>query len=227
MFDKLVKLLKIKFEGELKLKDGNPLILDGDFEVGCSVMFQSRDGKLMDLPDGNYELYSGAIITVKDGLITDIIEELINKPNDDDGANMPVGHGTQENKPPSLEESYEIDSELTPVETDVDEPITGKTDKKEQYAMSPEELLKMIEELAAKVASLEEKIASTEAPETEEVPVIEESKVDETKLAIEKMQKDIETIMTKANFSKEVQKIETESVSKDSRLEILKQYRRK
>ena len=229
MFDKLLKLLKIKLEGELTLKDGTPVVLDGEMELGVSIMVQATDGKLMDLPDGSYELSSGEIITVEKGLVIDIVEEVVNKPSPDPGMNYPHGHGPMENHPPEMDH-YAIDPELTPVsDTGDGETTTGKTDKKENMAMTPEELQKLIEELTARITALEEKIAALEGgTETKPAPEGDIKAGPDTNMlsAIEKLQSDVEIIMSKANFSKEIPKIEIEN-PKDSRIEILKQYRRK
>ena len=226
MMNKLLKLLKIKFEGELTLRDGTPVILDGNMNIGVSIMVQAPDGKTMDLPDGSYDLSTGEIITVEKGIVVYIVEELVNKPSPDSGANLPHGHGPMENHPPDQTDHYEIAPELTPA-SDLGDGSSGNTDKKTNMAMTPEELQKLIEELTARVTALEEKIASME---TGEAPAGEtpapDAQPSQTALAIEKLQKDVETIMAKANFSKEVPKIETES-PKDNRLEILKSYRRK
>lgn len=74
MIEKILKILKIKFQGEVILKDGTPCLLDGDLAVGVGIKINGPDG-LMDLPDGNYELETGQIITVADGKITDIVEQ--------------------------------------------------------------------------------------------------------------------------------------------------------
>lgn len=76
MINKLLKLLKIKFAGELSLKDGTMIIVEGDLAVGASVYVMSPDGK-MALPDGDYELETGEILSVKDGkieAITDVVD---------------------------------------------------------------------------------------------------------------------------------------------------------
>lgn len=226
MLEKLLKLLKIKFEGELTLKDGTPIILDGELGVGVSIMVQAPDGKTMDLPDGSYDLSTGEVITVENGLVIDVIEELVNKPSPDPGANLPHGHGPSENHPPDYPEHYSLEPKLTPVEDTGDgETITGATVKKETYSMTPEELQKLIEELTARVTALEEKIATLEGGATPSTDTT--TTPDATQMAIEKIQKDIETIMSKANFTKEVAKIETEPATiSDSRLDILKKYRR-
>ena len=224
MFKQLLKLLKIKFEGELSLKDGTPIVLDGELVNGVGVMIQSPDGKLIDLPNGSYELSTSEIITVENGLVVDIVEELINKPSPDPGTNMPHGHGPMENHPPDQE--WALEPELTPVE---DTGLTGNTEKITKMAMTPEEIQKLIDELTARVQALEDKITAMEAGEP--APADGTNPADATPaaaqqaLAIEKMQADIETILAKANFSKEVPKYEVEAPI--TRADVLKQYRRK
>jgi len=61
MINKLLKILKIKFIGEVILKDGTPCVLDGDLAIGVGIKVQTPDG-MIDLPDGNYELETGQII---------------------------------------------------------------------------------------------------------------------------------------------------------------------
>ena len=247
MLEKLIKLLKIKFEGTLTLLDGTPIVLDGELDKGVGIMLQSSSGRLIDLPTGSYELSSGEIISVENGIIVDVVEELINKPSPDPGTNLPHGHGPMENHPPD-QEYYSLNPDLTPVE-DTGNSATGTT-KKQLSTMTPEEIQKLIDELTARVLALEEKIASMEtgAPTVPTVPnpvdtataqaaqsqmlsietPIEETIVEKTsqELAIEKLQADIEVIMEKAIFSKEITKYE-DIDNTLSRADILKQYRRK
>ena len=73
MIKKLLKLLRIKFAGEMPLKDGTLIRVDGDVTVGAAVYVQSPDGEIP-LPDGSYELESGEILTAKDGKIETIVD---------------------------------------------------------------------------------------------------------------------------------------------------------
>jgi hypothetical protein len=78
MLNILLKLLKItKFEGELSLKDGTILIIEGGtLGIGAKVSINGPDGTIP-LPAGSYELESGDIITVDDkGIITNITQQI-------------------------------------------------------------------------------------------------------------------------------------------------------
>lgn len=78
IFDKLLTFLKIqKFSSELTLLDGTLIQIDGVFgDTNVPVNLVTVDG-LQPLPDGDYPLgldFEGTIITVKDGIITDIVK---------------------------------------------------------------------------------------------------------------------------------------------------------
>jgi len=88
MIEKLLKLLKIKFSGDVMLKDGTPLIISGDLGIGVKVQIQGPDG-IIDLPDGSYELETGQIITVADGVITDIVDQVNTPENPDTPTGVP------------------------------------------------------------------------------------------------------------------------------------------
>jgi hypothetical protein len=78
MLNILLKLLKItKFEGELSLRDGTILIIEGGtLGIGEKVSINGPDGTIP-LPVGSYELESGDIITCDEkGVITDITQQI-------------------------------------------------------------------------------------------------------------------------------------------------------
>ena len=73
MFEKLLKIFKVHFIQELTLEDGTPIRIDGNLDLGVAVYVLTTDGEIS-MPDGDYKLSTGEIITVKGGLINDVIE---------------------------------------------------------------------------------------------------------------------------------------------------------
>lgn len=237
MLNKILKYLKIKFSGELKLKDGTPLIIDvEDLDVGASIMIQTPDGKLVDLPNGQYELDNSNIITVENGLVTDIIEQVVQTPEPDPIENSPWRHAPH---PHPGYDATEMTAELAyePVLTPQEDTgsssatMTGKTDgevKKELITMNPE-IQQVLDELMAKITDLEARITALEGsatPADPNAPAPADPNA-QMKSEFEKMKTDLETIMNKVNFVKEVPKREVEETTKDSRIEYLKNYRKK
>ena len=261
MLNKILKYLKIKFQGELKLKDGTPLIIDvEDLDVGASIMVQTPDGKLVDLPNGQYELENSSIITVENGLVTDIVDQIVQTPEPDPIENSPWRHAPHPHPGYDATEmnKEEINTELayepilTPQVADntSSDTLTGSTTgevKKQLITMNPE-IQKIIDELMAKFADLESRIAALEGGNKTDKPVPADptasaTSPDTTKMSaetepeikventmaieFENMKKDLSTLMNKATFVKEVTKREVEDTTKDSRLEYLKNYRNK
>jgi len=77
MIEKLKKLLKIhNFSGQVELKDGTQIILDGtELAVGVKVFIQLPDSEEMtELPDGEYQLIDDSILIVENGTISDIVD---------------------------------------------------------------------------------------------------------------------------------------------------------
>lgn len=184
MIQTLMKLLKIKFSGELILKDGTPIIINGDLDVGAKVDVNGPDG-IMPLPDGNYELETGQIITVEKGLITDIVDQV----------------ETPEN--PDVEKPIEVE-EAKPV----DEP-EAKPDEEKPAEETPEDPMKKIED---KLSELEQKIKELEA-KTAQLSSDNENLSKDLKDGNEKINLDIETIKQKASFVKELPKSTSPDVS--------------
>jgi len=187
MIEKLLKLLKIKFQGELTLKDGTQIIVDGDLAVGAKVSVQSPDG-LMELPDGSYELESGQIITVEKGLITDIVEQ-VETPEEPD------------QEPPVVEE----EAKTPPAEEPKEETPPAEE-------APPAEDLKT---LATKIAELEAKIKELEAKTSNLSSETEKLTSETEKLNSEnqKFNTDLDVIKQKANFVSELPKSSTPDVS--------------
>lgn len=139
ILEKLLKLFKIRFEGELLLKDGTPIVIGGDFGIGVTVQVNGPDG-LIPLPTGSYELEDGTIFTVDNtGVITDIVEQ-VETPE------------TPDVTPPV--EAVDVPIEDTPIEdTTIPETPVNPMD----------EMMKKMEE---KIAELEAKIKELEAKTT-------------------------------------------------------------
>jgi len=239
MLRQLMKLLKIKLEGELSLKKGTKIILDApELDKGVSIFIKSEDdGKLMELPSGNYELSNNQFIIVDpDGIVKEVVDEIINKPLPDPIANSPWTNHPLHTPHTGYDATMEaeINTEgLSPVSA-ARTGVTSTEDKKNYlFEMTPEELQKMLEDLTNRVQALEDKISAMEQAEAgEPAPdAAPDATPDQTQLMsekIEKMGKDIENIMQKAIFAKELPKTDSEvSTKTDNRIEIIKNLRSK
>ena len=157
MFDKIIKLLKIHFASSLVLKDGTPLQVEGDFTTGAQVSVVTSDGTIP-LPDGEYQLEDMTIITVKDGLIMDIVV-----PGEVEmSAEEPVVEVELAQKENPEVSGPEVVVEDEPVTTGTTETIdTEMVDMPEEPVLEPEvdEEMVKIADLEAKVAALEQMIA--------------------------------------------------------------------
>lgn len=137
MIEKLLQLLKIHFSGELSLKDGTVIVVDGDLAVGASVQVQSPDG-MIPLPSGDYELESGEIISVEEGKITNVTDVVDTTETPDEEA-IPV----------AVEEV--ADEPMIPeVEPEV-EPVVVPNDEVEKLKSVVDELTKRLDELESKL----------------------------------------------------------------------------
>jgi len=199
MINKLLKILKIKFAGEVVLKDGNTCVLDGDLAVGVGIQIQTTDG-LVALPSGNYELETGEIITVEDGKIVDIVEQ-IETEEIPDNSGTPVAVEIEEKKElPIVEVPVVATEELPVVETPVVEEIESSI------------LEKNIVSMMQKITSIEEKLSNL-PNNTEE---------------ISKLKEDVSFIMNKITLGKEVSKskpVDTVQTTIDSRMAIINNMR--
>lgn len=147
MIDKLLKLLKIKFAGEIPLKDGTMIIVDGDMVAGASVYVQSPDGQ-MPLPDGDYELETGQILSAKDGKIEAITDVVDTEETPDSNGQTPVGEIT-----------VEVDNaKAPPMETP---PATEEPTEPEPEPKKDETMVK-VEEMIAKMAEMEQRMKDLE-----------------------------------------------------------------
>jgi hypothetical protein len=160
MYEKLLKLLKVHLAGELTLKDGTSIIVDGDLAVGVKVSVQGPDG-IIPLPAGSYELESGQIITVdENGTITDIVEQV----------------ETPETPDNNVAPEEVVVEDAAPVDTPTDTPVeTPPMDEKMKKIM--DDMMTKIAELEAKIAELETKtsnLSSESVNFTSEINLIKE-----------------------------------------------------
>jgi len=143
MLDKIIKLLKLRFAGEMTLKDGTPIIISGDLTIGVEVKVNGPDGPIL-LPAGTYELESGQIITVDEkGLITDIVE-VVDTPENPD----------TETGAPSVDEPIEVEEVKDPVVEEPKEPTDSGTTTKDMPVVDMETKFKDLED---RIKSLEDK----------------------------------------------------------------------
>jgi len=230
-----MKLLKIELKGELSLSNGVQIILDSDgIDKNVSIFIKSPDdGKLMELPKGNYELSNNQFIIVEpDGIIKEVVDELINKPLPDPITNSPwTNHPLHTHTGYDATMGLETDG-LTP-ESAARTGVTSSEDKKNyKFEMTPEELQKMLEDLTNRIQALEDSVAALQSAEKDEPTPDSTSgttSADQTQMMsekIEKLGKDIEKIMQKTLFAKELPKIDSSS-DVDSRLEVIRNLRNK
>jgi hypothetical protein len=233
MFEQLKKILKIKFEGELTLKDGTEIILDAaGIKEGVGIFVKNADNKLMELPEGNYELSNNMfIIVTPDGVIKDVVDELVNKPTPDPIDNNPWAHAHNHLRPGvdvTSDLQAEINTEVLSPTAVENSGTTKQVTKKELVTMTPEELQKMLQDFDARLKTLEDAVAALQQAATPADATPPDNTADSTQMAIEKLTKDIEEIKNKAIFAKELPKVEPEKTQdKDSRIEFLKNYRKK
>lgn len=217
MFEKLQKMLKItKFCGDLSLQDGTVLVVDANFfNVGVMVSVQTKDG-LTPLPTGSYTLDSGDIINVVNGKVEEIISPVVNKPIPDPIVNRVMddhGYGpwpheqmlatdpTQTGDAPPATAPTTTDAAATTGDT------SGSVLTLEEITKRIEEIMATIEELKGRMDGIESGAAAT------------------TEVATG-MKKEIQTLMEKATFSKEIKtngKLEmTKADQSNSRLEMIR-----
>jgi hypothetical protein len=177
MLEKLIKILKIKFQSSLRLKDGNTIIIDGSLSTDVKVDIVTPDG-IVPLPSGSYELETGEIIEVTDGIIDKIID------NDTNSLDP-----TLSNEIP-LEINVQSDTNIKPI-LQSKENETDKNDKEDLRVKS------LLMEESIKVIELEEKIKELSSK-------IESLNTNNQRL--EKLEKEFETILNKVTLAKEFKK---------------------
>lgn len=218
IFEKLQKMLKItKFCGDLALQDGTVLIVDANFfNVGVTVSVQTKDG-LTPLPTGSYTLDSGDIINVVNGKVEEIISPVVNKPIPDpivnrvmdDGGNWPGPWPHEQMLATDPTQTGQAPPATAPV-TDTANSETGSTAQVltlEEVSTKIGEIMAAIDEIKSRLDGLESGGAAT------------------TEVA-QGMAKDIQTLMQKATFAKEIKsngKLEMKNDDQaNSRMEMIR-----
>lgn len=161
MIEKLLKLLKISFSGEVPLKDGTMIRVSGDVVVGASVFVQSPDGEIP-MPDGDYELETGEIMTTKGGKIEAISSPVDTTQAPDVSGMGPVGEIT-------APENMAIGDNLPPV-ADTGKPVIPETPKTDTPGTPDPEVEKLkgkLDELTKRLDDLESKLNVKAEIETE------------------------------------------------------------
>jgi len=171
MFEKLSKFLKIfKFQANATLKDGTEIIIDGNLDVDVKVYVVTSDGEIP-LPDGEYELgdpYSGYIITVENGIITNVLEPVEEEePAEETEAETEAE--TEDDPSVSFEEQIasiqeqikEIIERLNNLESN-DSDLSKES---EELKKSNEELKKQNTEFSAQISEFEKVLENTKGAE--------------------------------------------------------------
>ena len=143
MFDKLKKLLKIvNFSGNIVLKDGTTIMVEGSLEAGSKVYVETPDSEEpIALPDGEYILEDESVMMVEGGEIKSIDEPVVEEVVTDE----------------AIETAEEPVVEETP---EAEEPVVEETP--EEVAEPGDEMLKKIEDLTKRLDDLEKMILAKE-----------------------------------------------------------------
>jgi len=198
MINKLLKILKIKFIGEVILKDGTPCVLDGDLAIGVGIKVQTPDG-MIDLPDGNYELETGQIISVENGKIVDITDQIDTEEIPDDDSLIPT----------DMKQDVPVE-EIPIVETEVKDEIVKTIELVEN--LEPIIETNPYDILLEKITSIETKL--------ENLPTYTDE--------LTKLKGDVDFILGKMTLSTELKKskpIDESTSIVDSRIELIKSIR--
>ena len=224
----LLRLLKIKFEGELTLKDGTPIKIDGNLETGAKINFITSEGVEKPLPQGTYTLSTGEQIDVDDkSVITNITATAVNNPSPDNPAQQVQNSNVIPAGLPNSTDAVKAEAELiiaekeelksnkvpaadstTPTPTDTITPVDDTTSiDTNTGTTSIEELSKRVDELEKIVKSIQDSLTTT----------------NNTMLA---SKEEIEKIKTKATFAKEIINIPSSDTNEGTSnvADILKTY---
>lgn len=236
VFDKILNTLKIyKFNGELRLKDGTFIILDGEFTTGVSISCNTSEG-LKSLPDGNYTLEDLRIIFVQNGKIKEIIEPLYSEPTpnpletppwvSDGGVGIVTGYpgiggGSSNGQSMKKEEIENMENEKKEVEVFSDASVDNTKEGPGGTAVNPEPTQETvatdktqeplsIEELSSIVKELQGTVATL----TDRISALEGTNeqvsqdVQQTTEATKQMKKELTEYFDKNTPVKEIQKLD-------------------
>lgn len=149
MFKKIKDLFGIvNFKANALLKDGTELLIEGDVAVGVAVSVVTADGN-KPLPDGEYELDSGMLIKVVDGIITEI-----NEPEIESEAPVEEEVPVEETEQPQLS----VDEKLTLLEnrlTKLEETINTMSTENKELKDTKEKLSKEIKGFEEKLSKMD------------------------------------------------------------------------
>jgi len=164
MFAKLKEALGlVKFQANAKLKDGTELVIEGDLTEGVAVFVVTDEGNIP-LPDGSYELEDGQLITVLDGLITEVSDAPVEDEEpveeeaevDPDTETEPDTEVSLEDKIIAIEERLsKLEEKLTDVEASADKSKQENEDLKKNN----EDLSKDNDTLTEKVDEFETQLS--------------------------------------------------------------------
>jgi len=161
MFAKLKTMLGLyKFQANARLKDGTELVIEGDLTEGVAVYVVTDEGPIS-LPDGSYELEDGKLLTVMDGLITDVSEA----PVEDEEA--PVVEEAEADPEPEAETETEVSLEdkIVSIEERIsalEEKLTSVEQSADESKQENQDLKQKNEKLSNDNISLTEKVTDFE-----------------------------------------------------------------
>ena len=188
MIEKLMKLLKIvNFSGDVVLKDGTPIMVDGGLAKGATVKVQLPDAtEPMLLPDGEYILEDDNIMVVKDGTIEDI-KEPVEKPEEELTEEV-VEQEVEMAVEQPVEQPVETPEEETPDLMMIIKDLTARIDALEaSLVKSNEEMSKQTNEFSELKSKLETTSGATRLINTK--PIVEKDALDTKIEQIKKLKK--------------------------------------
>ncbi len=141
---------------DAKTANGDILKIEPAIEVGATVMVITEDGEEAPAPEGSYELEDGSVITIADGILSNV--EPLEAPAEEDMAAQPEGSaGAVEVKPFDMDALHKqiIDKLNTSIIDKIDKLRFAKVEDVEALKAENEKLregfkvaLDVIEELA-------------------------------------------------------------------------------